>query len=281
MTNTFPSINKANINTLQINIGYKCNQACAHCHVNASPTRTEMMDDETISLIPKVIKLYQIKTLDITGGAPEIHPRFKSLIKKARELDVEIIDRCNLTILSEPGYEDLAEFLAENKVSITASLPCYLEENVDAQRGKGVFEKSIKGLQELNYYGYGNPSSDLILNLVYNPKGASLPPSQKTLEDDYKRELFNRYGIEFTKLLALANMPINRFKTYLENLGELEKYQNMLEENHNSSNLSSVMCKDSISVNWQGKLYDCDFNQQLGLEKINGPKELKDLIPKK
>ena len=237
-----------------------------------------MMDDKTISLIPKVIESFKIKTLDITGGAPEMHPKFRELITRARSFDIEIIDRCNLTILSEPGYEYLAEFLSSKKVQITASLPCYLEENVDKQRGKGVFEKSISGLKLLNSLGYGEEGSPLKLNLVFNPIGPNLPPDQTELETDYRKELFKRYGIKFTNLLALANMPINRFASYLNAIGKLQDYETLLKENHNSKNLSSVMCRNSISVNWTGELYDCDFNQQLGLSQLEGPKNLQDLL---
>ncbi len=207
----FPKIKRDSLDTLQINIGYKCNQACSHCHVDASPSRTEMMSDDIIELIPKVIKANNIKLLDITGGAPELHPKFKQLVKEVRSLNVEVMDRCNLTILTEPDHENLASFLSSNKVQITASLPCYLEENVDKQRGKGVFKKSILGLKQLNSYGYGIKDSDLVLNLVYNPSGPQLPPSQIELENTYRKELKERYGIYFSNLFVLANMPINRY----------------------------------------------------------------------
>tara|TARA_Y100001968_G_C19452242_1_gene769501 strand:- start:5181 stop:6119 length:939 start_codon:yes stop_codon:yes gene_type:complete len=275
---SFPSISKDRIDILQVNIGYKCNQACSHCHVNASPTRSEMMDDSIMSIIPKVITKYEIKTLDITGGAPELHPRFKDLIINTSDLNIEIIDRCNLTILTEPGYEYLASFLAENKVQVTASLPCYLENNVDKQRGQGVFARSIKGLKLLNNYGYGVQGSDLILNLVFNPIGPILPPDQKELEEKYREVLLKKYDIKFTKLLALANMPINRFADYLASKGQLEEYKNLLKKNHNPDNLKFVMCKNSLSVDWNGELFDCDFNQQLRLREKEGPKNIKDLL---
>ncbi len=278
MLSDFPLIDRISFETLQVNIGYKCNQTCIHCHVNAGPHRWEMMNDENISKIPRIIKLHNIKTLDITGGAPELHPRFKDLVKSVRDLNVKVIDRCNLTILSEKGYEDMAKFLASNKVDITASLPCYLEENVDKQRGEGVFKKSILGLKELNSLGYGLENSDLILNLVYNPIGPHLPPSQKHLEQKYKSELLNRHGIHFTKLLALANMPINRFADFLSRQGKLEDYEELLKENHNPNNIKSLMCRSSISVDWNGNLYDCDFNQQLGISQNNNPKNLHDLL---
>ena len=274
----FPNITRECLETLQINIGYKCNQACSHCHVDSSPTRTEMMSDDIIKLIPKVIKAKNVKLLDITGGAPELHPKFKQLVKEVRSLDVEVMDRCNLTILAEPGYETLASFLASNKVQITASLPCYLEENVDKQRGKGVFEKSILALKQLNSFGYGIKDKGLILNLVYNPSGPNLPPSQKELENTYRRELKERYGIFFSNLFVLANMPIKRYESYLKIIGKLEEYNKLLKDNHNPENLNSVMCKTTLSVDWKGYLYDCDFNQQLGMKRDGGVKHLDDLL---
>tara|TARA_B100000965_G_scaffold383584_1_gene383001 strand:- start:1661 stop:2605 length:945 start_codon:yes stop_codon:yes gene_type:complete len=274
----FPKIKRDFLETLQINIGYKCNQACSHCHVDASPSRTEMMSDEIIKLIPQVIKANNIKMLDITGGAPELHPKFKQLVSEVRNLNVEVMDRCNLTILTEPGHENLASFLAINKVQITASLPCYLKDNVDKQRGVGVFEKSILALKKLNSYGYGMADNGLILNLVYNPGGPQLPPSQKDLEDTYKRELKNRYGIYFTSLFVLANMPINRYEKYLNIIGKLKEYNQLLKDNHNSRNLKSVMCKSTISVDWEGYLYDCDFNQQLGIKRNGDIKHIDDLL---
>ncbi len=274
----FPRIKRDFLDTLQINIGYKCNQACTHCHVDASPNRKEMMSDNTIKLIPKVIKANKIKLLDITGGAPELHPKFKQLVKEVRSLNVEVIDRCNLTILTEPGHENLACFLASNKVQITASLPCYLEDNVDKQRGKGVFKKSILALKQLNSYGYGIKNSGLILNLVYNPSGPQLPPSQKELEDTYRRELKERHNIVFSNLFVLANMPINRYEKYLKLIGKLKEYNKLLKDNHNPVNLNSVMCKTTLSVDWEGYLYDCDFNQQLGMRREGEIKHLDDLL---
>ncbi len=274
----FPKIKRDFLQTLQINIGYKCNQACSHCHVDASPNRTEMMSNDIIKIIPKVIKVNDIKLLDITGGAPEIHPKFKQLVKEVRSLNVEVMDRCNLTILTEPGFENLANFLASNKVQITASLPCYLEDNVDKQRGKGVFQKSILALKKLNSYGYGIIDTGLILNLVYNPNKPQLPPSQKELEDDYRRELKERYGIYFSNLFVLANMPINRYEKHLNVIGKLNEYNKLLKDNHNSRNLDSVMCKTTLSVDWKGYLYDCDFNQQLGMRRNGEIKHLHDLL---
>ena len=274
----FPEIKRDYLETLQINIGYKCNQKCSHCHVDAGPNRTEMMSDEIINLIPKVIKANNIKMLDITGGAPELHPKFKDLVTEVRSLNVEVMDRCNLTILTESGHENLASFLSSNKVQITASLPCYLKENVDKQRGNGVFEKSILALRKLNSYGYGIKGNDLILNLVYNPSGPQLPPSQKELEDKYRSELKERYGIFFSNLFVLANMPINRYEKYLNIIGKLKEYNQLLKDNHNSRNLNSVMCKSTLSVDWKGYLYDCDFNQQLGMRKKGDIKHLDDLL---
>ena len=274
----FPCIKRDYLETLQINIGYKCNQSCSHCHVNAGPNRTEMMSNNIISLIPKVIKANNIKLLDITGGAPELHPKFKQLVKEVRNLDVEVMDRCNLTILTEPNYQNLASFLASNNVQITASLPCYIQDNVDKQRGRGVFEKSILALKQLNSYGYGIKGQGLTLNLVYNPSSPQLPPSQKELEDTYRRELKERYGISFSNLFVLANMPINRYEKYLNIIGKLKDYNQLLEDNHNPKNLNSVMCKTTLSVDWKGYLYDCDFNQQLGMRRRGEITHLDDLL---
>ena len=274
----FPEIKREFLQTLQINIGYKCNQACSHCHVDAGPNRTEMMSEDIIKLIPKVIKANNIKLLDITGGAPELHPKFKQLVTEVRSQNVEVMDRCNLTILSEPGHENLASFLASNKVQVTASLPCYLKENVDKQRGIGVFEKSILALRQLNYYGYGIKDKGLILNLVFNPSGPHLPPSQEELENTYRHELKERYGIFFSNLFVLANMPINRYEKYLNLIGKMKEYNKLLQDSHNPRNLDSVMCKSTISVDWEGYLYDCDFNQQLGMRRNGEIKHLHDML---
>lgn len=264
----FPDIRRKDLEILQVNLGYKCNQRCLHCHVNAGPNRKEMMSREILDLIVPVIILREIKTLDLTGGAPEMHENFRYLVTEACRAGVQVIDRCNLTILSEPGYEDLAEFLAANKVEVVASLPCYSLENVDKQRGEGVFDRSIAGLQQLNALGYGKEGSGLTLNLVYNPQGASLPPNQQALESDYKRELRDHFGIEFNRLFALANMPIQRFGSTLISRGQLQSYMTLLKENYQSDNLEQVMCRSLLSVDWQGYLYDCDFNQQLNLPVI-------------
>ncbi len=275
---TFPEITRDSLETLQVNIGYKCNQACSHCHVNAGPNRTEMMSNELINLIPRVIKAKKIKLLDITGGAPELHPKFKDLVSEVRNLNVDVMDRCNLTILKEDGNESLIKFLASNNVQITASLPCYLQDNVDKQRGEGVFKKSILALKDLNSYGYGIKDTGLILNLVYNPSQPVLPPSQKDLENTYRIELKERYGIFFSNLFVLANMPINRYKMYLNQTGELNQYNKLLKESYNNQNLEYVMCKTTLSVDWKGYLYDCDFNQQLGMSKNGTLKHLNDLL---
>ncbi len=278
MKEKFPSIYKEPIETLQINIGYKCNQACKHCHVNSSPLRTEKMSNEIISLIPKIIDKYKIKTLDITGGAPELHPEFKNLIASLTTKQVNIIDRCNLTIFFEEGYEDLPQFLAKNKVIVTASLPCYEKNNVEIQRGLGVFEKSINAIKILNDLGYGKKETGLQLNLVYNPVSPILPPSQAILEKDYKKILFEKYNIVFNNLYTITNMPINRYEESLRREGKLNTYYKLLKENFNENNLENLMCKKTISVNWLGEIYDCDFNQQINFRENKGPKTLFDLL---
>ncbi|MBU0498447.1 MAG: arsenosugar biosynthesis radical SAM protein ArsS [Gammaproteobacteria bacterium] len=261
----FPAPCRNPLTTLQVNLGYRCNQSCLHCHVNAGPRRTEMMDDTHIELIPRVLAARGVQRLDLTGGAPELHPRFRWLVTAARALGVKVIDRCNLTILSEPGFEDLAEFLAGQGVEVVASLPCYLEDNVDAQRGKGVYGRSIAGLKRLNGLGYGQPGSSLNLHLVYNPGGPSLPPEQAGLEAAYKHELLMRHGIVFNRLYTLTNMPILRFGSTLVSKGQFGDYLALLKQNFCPANLEQVMCRDLISVDWRGSLFDCDFNQQLGL----------------
>ena len=274
---TFPPLRRNGLTTLQVNLGYRCNQACSHCHVAAGPTRTEMMDRATLALIPQVLVARGAGTLDLTGGAPELHPGFRALVRQARALGVSVIDRCNLTILREEGQQDLAAFLAQQGVRVVASLPCYLQDNVDRQRGSGVFARSIAGLQQLNALGYGQVGSGLVLDLVFNPQGPSLPPPQQQLEEDYRRHLGDTYGIVFNRLLALANMPIARFADQLGRSGALEAYQQLLVDSHNPANLSQVMCRSLISVDWQGRLYDCDFNQMLGLPQ-GGGRQLSDLL---
>ena len=278
---SFPLIKKSEVHTLQVNLGYKCNQACHHCHVDASPARKEMMDIRNINLIPKVLDAYKIGILDLTGGAPEMHPSFKELILESKKLGVSIIDRCNLTILTEDGYEDMAMFLANNNIKIVASLPCYLEDNVDSQRGKGVFEKSIFAIKQLNRLGYGKKGTNLILDLVFNPLGPQLPPAQKSLEESFHKELNSRYGISFNKLIVITNMPIKRFADYLNSCNKLEEYNELLKDNYNKLTLDSLMCLNTISVNWQGSLFDCDFNQQLEMPNNFLPSTLENLLDKK
>ena len=261
----FPAIRRNRLETLQVNLGYKCNQTCVHCHVNAGPTRTEQMDRQTVSTVLGYLEASGVGTLDITGGAPELNPHFRELVAHASSLGTRVIDRCNLTVLEEPGQEDLGEFLAWQRVEITASLPCYTQELVDRQRGKGVYETSIRALKHLNSLGYGQEGSDLAINLVYNPQGASLPPAQEKLEVDYKRVLGERFGIRFNKLYVLTNMPIARFGSTLISKGQFNAYMNLLQESFREENLASVMCRSLISVDWQGYVYDCDFNQMLGL----------------
>ncbi len=261
----FPALRRKHLDTLQVNLGYQCNQSCLHCHVNAGPHRTEMMDEATLALIPEILAVRRITTLDLTGGAPELHSGFRALVRAARAQGVRVIDRCNLTILFEPGQEGLAEFLAEQRVEVVASMPCYSAANVDKQRGEGVFDKSIAALQTLNQLGYGQPGSGLSLNLVYNPQGPSLPPEQQPLQADYKRELFNHFGIVFNELFALTNMPIQRFGSTLVSKGTFDTYMALLRDSFQPHNLDGVMCRSLVSVDWQGWLSDCDFNQQLGL----------------
>ncbi|MCG6865253.1 MAG: arsenosugar biosynthesis radical SAM protein ArsS [Thiogranum sp.] len=261
----FPALRRAPLTTLQVNLGYRCNQACLHCHVNAGPTRKEQMQLETVEAVIEVLRAPQLSTLDITGGAPELNRHFRYLVEAARGMGIQVIDRCNLTILNEPGEETLAAFLAANGVEIVASMPCYLESNVDSQRGDGVYRSSIRALRELNSLGYGQPGSGLVLNLMYNPLGAVLPPAQEQLEADYRRELAEREGVVFNRLLVLANMPIQRFGSTLVSKGQFAGYMQLLKEAFQPQNLDTVMCRSLLSVDWQGYLYDCDFNQMLDL----------------
>ncbi|HEY9202066.1 MAG TPA: arsenosugar biosynthesis radical SAM (seleno)protein ArsS [Gammaproteobacteria bacterium] len=265
MNSDFPALKRSELHTLQLNLGYTCNQNCKHCHVNAGPTRTEQMSLQTIEQVLDFAREHNIKTLDLTGGAPEMNPHFRYLVSQAHKAGIHILDRCNLTILSEPGYADLAEFLAQHRVEVVASLPCYTEDNVDQQRGKGVFNGSIRGLQQLNDLGYGKTGSGLILNLMYNPLGAFLPPAQATLQADYQQKLKQDFAIEFNQLLTLTNMPIMRFGSMLMSKGEFDDYMQLLKSAHSDSNLPSVMCRSLISIDWQGYVYDCDFNQMLDM----------------
>lgn len=258
----FPPVHRAALETLQVNLGYLCNLSCVHCHVNAGPNRTEQMDRETIDALLALLDRAAIHTLDLTGGAPELNPHFRYLVREARALDVHVIDRCNLTVLLEPGQEDLADFLAEQQVEICASLPCYVQENVEAQRGKGVYDASIQALQQLNALGYG---AERILNLAYNPVGPVLPPPQEALEAEYRRELKDRFGIRFNHLMTITNMPISRFGSVLLAQGQYTEYMHLLRENFSQSNMETLMCRRLLSVDWQGFLYDCDFNQMLDL----------------
>ena len=259
----FPALQRSTLDTLQVNLGYLCNQSCLHCHVNAGPGRTEMMEQVTVDALLRFIDASTVKTLDLTGGAPELNPLFRSIVTAARKRGVAVIDRCNLTALFEPGQESTAEFLADNKVKIVASLPSYIKDNVDNQRGDGTFDTSLKALRLLNSLGYGKPQSDLMLDLVFNPQGPVLPPPQETLQQDYKRHLVENFGITFNSLLTLANMPIQRFGSTLISRGEFNDYMALLKSAHKDENVSSVMCRSLISVDWQGYVYDCDFNQML------------------
>jgi radical SAM/Cys-rich protein len=261
----FPPLSRGRLETVQVNLGYVCNQSCVHCHVNAGPTRTESMTGETARQVIDFLAASGAGTLDVTGGAPELNPQFRTLVAAARELGAAVIDRCNLTVLHEPGQEGLAGFLADNRVAIVASLPCYTPELVDRQRGKGVYEASICAIRALNALGYGVEGSGLTLDLVYNPQGASLPPAQAKLEADYKRILGSREGIAFNRLFTLANMPIQRFGSMLVSKGEFAPYMELLRSAHRDENLETVMCRSLVSIDWQGYLYDCDFNQMLGL----------------
>ena len=260
----FPPLRRARLETLQVNLGYVCNQTCLHCHVNAGPTRTEAMTRETAAQVMEYFAASGCTTLDLTGGAPELNASFRDLVLQARARGARVIDRCNLTVLFEPGQEDLARFLADNEVAVVASLPCYTMELVDRQRGKGVYELSMAGLRALNALGYGQEGSALTIDLVYNPQGPSLPPPQAKLEADYKRILGER-GITFNRLLTIANMPIQRFGSTLVTKGTFGAYMDLLRASHRDENLATVMCRSLVSVDWQGYLYDCDFNQMLGL----------------
>jgi radical SAM/Cys-rich protein len=278
----FPKIRRQCSDTLQVNLGYRCNQSCVHCHVNAGPTRSEMMDSENMAVLFEVISSGQFKLLDLTGGAPELHPQFQQLVQHARQAGLTVRDRCNLTILFEPGQEKLATFLADHQVEIVASLPCYSELNVDLQRGKGVFSKSIEALKLLNSLGYGT-NSEHRLHLVYNPAGAVLPPPQATLELDYKTQLAEKFSIKFDQLFVITNMPIKRFGSTLAAQGNFHSYLETLKSAYQSDNIDGVMCRDTVSVDWQGYLYDCDFNQMLEMPLENADrskKHLRELLEK-
>lgn len=257
---------RTEITTVQLNLGAMCNQRCAHCHVNAGPDRIERMDETVIDRVFKILgQSSSVRVLDLTGGAPELYPLFRNIVERASSICLEIIDRNNLTILFEVGQEGLPEFLAENKVRIIASLPCYTEENVDRQRGGSVFKKSVIALKILNGLGYGKVGSPLILDLVYNPLGAALPGDQESLDRDYHAHLWSEFGISFNSLLTMANAPIARFRSDLESNGEYESYLDLLADSFNAETLGSIMCNTLVSIGWDGTIYDCDFNQALSL----------------
>ncbi|MEJ2692584.1 MAG: arsenosugar biosynthesis radical SAM protein ArsS [Candidatus Thiodiazotropha sp.] len=282
-TSGFPEINRQRLETLQVNLGYRCNLSCVHCHVNAGPKRKESMSRETIDLVLECLRAQRLTTLDLTGGAPELNPHFRYLVEAASEMGLHLIDRSNLTILMQPGQEDLAEFLALHGVEIIASLPCYLEQNVDRQRGRGAYQESVRALRRLNGLGYATAGSPLELNLVFNPLGATLPPPQESLEADYKRQLEQQSGVRFNRLFTIANMPIQRFGSLLHSKGQFQAYLQLLREAHRDENLAGVMCRHTLSVDWQGYLYDCDFNQMLKLPLALAGKpqpHLRDLIGK-
>lgn len=262
---SFPPIRRRRLESLQVNLGYLCNQTCSHCHVNAGPKRKELMDLDTVDQVLAFVEAKGVSALDLTGGAPELNPHFRYLVRQARKMGVKVIDRCNLTVLKEPGQADLARFLAAQEVEVVASLPCYLEENVDKQRGKGVFSTSLQGLKQLNDLGYGRKGSSLLLNLVFNPQGASLPPAQGGLEHDYRKRLWDEYGISFNNLFTITNMPIKRFGSMLQSNGEFDQYMQLLRDSYCKDNLETVMCRNLLSVDWRGYVYDCDFNQMLDM----------------
>ncbi|WP_367154123.1 arsenosugar biosynthesis radical SAM (seleno)protein ArsS [Methylomonas sp. HYX-M1] len=266
LTNSdFPPLRRGALQVLQLNLGYLCNLSCVHCHVDAGPKRKESMSAQTIAQALAFARAAAVHTLDLTGGAPEMHPNFQALVEQAREQGLNVIDRCNLTILQHPDYRYLPAFLAEQRVEIVASLPCYLQDNVDTQRGKGVFADSIAALKHLNRLGYGRVDSGLALNLVYNPQGPTLPPAQLGLEQAYKNHLQQEYGIVFNRLFAMTNMPIQRFGSTLLSQGRLPAYLDLLRQNFRRENLSNLMCLNTLSVDWQGYVYDCDFNQMLAM----------------
>jgi radical SAM/Cys-rich protein len=266
-----PALRRGPTETLQLNLGRRCNLACHHCHVGAGPRRREAMDRRGVERVLALLRgSPSVRTLDLTGGAPELHPEFRLLVREASALGLSVIDRCNLTVLFEPGQEDTAEFLAAHRVHVVASLPCYTAANVDEQRGRGVFEGSIDALRRLGGLGYGLPGSRLRLDLVYNPTGATLPPAQSELEARYREELRDRFGIEFHRLLTLTNMPIRRFARMLVRQGRLEDYMGLLVNHFNPDTLPALMCLSLVSVGWDGRIHDCDFNQALELPHGSG-----------
>lgn len=268
----FPAITRNKLEILQVNLGYVCNLSCTHCHVNAGPKRSESMTKATMDEVLAFIDNHDVHILDLTGGAPEMNPHFRYLVTQAAGRGLKVIDRCNLVILLEKGFQDIAGFLADNRVEIVASLPCYVQENVDKQRGKGTFNASIKALQRLNKLGYGLADTGLHLNLVFNPQGAVLPPEQQGLEYSYKQHLQARYGIVFNRLFAMVNLPVQRFGSVLLSTGRFDDYLQLLKDNFHEPNLDKVMCKNTLSVDWQGQVYDCDFNQMLHIPLGGGQK---------
>jgi len=271
------TLRRAPLRVLQVNVGKLCNQACSHCHVEAGPNRTEIMTAETVDEVLAAIRRCGVRTVDLTGGAPELNPHFERVVREATALGCHVMDRCNLTVFEVPGKEHLPELLAEHRVEVVASLPCYLEGNVDLQRGRGVFERSIRGLRRLNALGYGAEGSGLLLNLVYNPVGTHLPPPQAELEADYRRELLERWGVRFNRLYTLANMPISRFAHVLRRDGEYDRYLELLANAFNPATVEGLMCRDTVSVGWDGRLYDCDFNQMLELPLVGPYRHVRDL----
>jgi radical SAM/Cys-rich protein len=268
------------IEVLQVNVGKLCNMTCAHCHVDAGPDRREIMTRPTAEACLAALARTDIPTLDLTGGATEMNPNFRWMVEQSHRLGRHVIDRCNLTILRAPGYTDLPEFLAAHRVEIVASLPCYLEENVNAQRGTFAFKRSIEVLRRLNDLGYGKPESGLDLTLVYNPIGPALPPPQPQLAQDYKRELNARHAVEFTRLITITNMPIGRFLSQLLKMGRYEEYMENLIGAYNPAAAAGVMCRTTLSVDWEGRLYDCDFNQMLGVTvRRRLPQNIRDFDP--
>lgn len=279
LKNAHLQIARTSIETIQINLGKLCNQSCSHCHVDAGPMKKEIMEEATVDRIIELLQVSQenIKTVDITGGASEMNPHFRKLVKAARSMNFEVIDRSNLTIFFEPGHEDLPNFLAENKIRIVASLPCYTKANVDKQRGHGVFDKSIRALEILNKLGYGSEGTDLKLDLAYNPGGPFLPGNQKNLEVDYKRELGTLFNIKFNELFTITNMPINRFLFDLQKQGKQQEYMELLASNFNRDAAQNVMCRSLVSISWNGWIYDCDFNQMLEIPINNKKNSLWDI----
>ena len=268
------------VETLQVNVGKLCNQACKHCHVDASPARTEVMTRETAEKVLEAVRRFRIPTLDITGGAPELNPNFRRLVAEARRAGAHVMVRHNLTVMFEPGQEDLPEFFREHGVEVVSSLPYFLEQQTDAQRGRGVFDKSVEALKRLNAVGYGRDGGALKLNLVYNPVGAYLPPAQDAIEKDFRRELLARHGLTFDRLYTITNMPIKRFLEYLRPSGNEERYMRKLVEAFNPATVEGLMCRTLVSVDWTGRLYDCDFNQMLGLGVAHGlPQTIDDFDP--